>query len=339
LNFAPRGGLAWDPFGGGKTSVRAGFGLFHDQILPKYYFFSGSLNPPFTTRTSITPPPPPAIPPFPNIVANFDRNAPIRAQLQTVNFGLQTPYIMHFNVSVQRSFPGDWDLTLGYAGSRGIHLIRLGDANLAPETIINGRKVYQPQLGRRNPNFTGIWQRVTDAQSFYNALQVSALKRFSHGLRAQLSYTFSRTVDDSSGINSQDFDNSVQYGMDWYDRKMDRGLSSFHAKHNLTFNWTCDLPFGRSLTGVAGAIVKGWQLNNITSIQSGHPFTVRLGFNRSGNLNTTSFSIHERPNVKAGFSNNPILGGPDRYWDINAFELPPVNERGNLGRNTLIGPG
>jgi hypothetical protein len=66
---------------------------------------------------------------------------------------------------------------------------------------------------------------------------------------------------------------------------------------------------------------------------------VRLGFNRSGNLNTTSFSMHERPNVKTGASNNPILGGPDRYWDINAFELPPVNERGNLGRNTLIGPG
>jgi hypothetical protein len=63
-----------------------------------------------------------------------------------------------------------------------------------------------------------------------------------------------------------------------------------------------------------------------------------MGFNHSGNLNTTSFSMHERPNVKAGASNNPILGGPDRYWDINAFELPPVSQRGNLGRNTLIGP-
>ncbi len=52
-NFAPRVGSAWDPFGDGKTSVRAGFGIFHDQILPKYYFFSGSLNPPFTTRTSL----------------------------------------------------------------------------------------------------------------------------------------------------------------------------------------------------------------------------------------------------------------------------------------------
>src|SRR5256885_17179468 len=55
-------------------------------------------------------------------------------------------------------------------------------------------------------------------------------------------------------------------------------------------------------------------------------------------INSAASAANERPNVKAGFSNNPILGGPDRYWDINAFELGPANERGNLGRNTLIGP-
>ncbi|MGH9203141.1 MAG: TonB-dependent receptor domain-containing protein, partial [Vicinamibacterales bacterium] len=107
-NFAPRLGLVWDPFGTGKTSVRTGFGIFHDQILPKYYFFSGSLNPPFTTRTSIL------NPPFPNVVANFDSNAYIRAQLQTVNYDLQTPYIMQFNTSAQRQLPGDWDVMVGY---------------------------------------------------------------------------------------------------------------------------------------------------------------------------------------------------------------------------------
>jgi len=331
-NFAPRLGLAWDPFRTGRTSVRAGFGLFFDQILPKYYFFSGSLNPPFTTRTTIL------NPPFPNVVANFDPNAYIVAQLQSVNFNLQTPYIIQYNLSVQRELPGNVDVTLGYAGSRGVHLFRLGDANLAPETIVNGRKVYQPQLGRRNPKFAGIWHRVTDAQSFYNAFQLSAVRRFANGFRAQTSYTFSRSIDDASGINSQDFSNVVQYGLDWYDRTIDRGLSAFHAKHNLSFNWTYNLPFGSGLSGVPHALLAGWQLNNITTITSGHPFTVRLGFNRSGNLNTTSFSMHERPNLKPGASNNPVLGSPDRYWDINAFELPPVNERGNVGRNTLIGP-
>jgi len=332
-NFAPRLGLAWDPFGSGKTSLRAGFGIFHDEILPKYYFFSGSLNPPFTTRTSIQ------TPPFPNVLANFNPNAPISAQLQTVNFDLQTPYIMQFNVNVQRALPGDFDVMVGYVGSRGKNLLRLGDANLAPSTVVNGVTTFQPQLGRRNPNFAGIWQRVTDSESFYNSLQVSVQKRMSHGWRAQASYTFSRSVDDSSGINSQDFGNVVQYGMDWYDPQRDRGLSAFDARHNLTFNWTWDLPIARESKGLVAGFLKGWQVNNITTIRSGHPFTVEMGFNRSGNLNTTSFSRHERPNLKPGCSNNPILGGPDRYWDVSCFSLPAANTYGDLGRNTLIGPG
>jgi hypothetical protein len=56
-------------------------------------------------------------------------------------------------------------------------------------------------------------------------------------------------------------------------------------------------------------------------------------------LNTTGFSMNERPDLKPGFSSNPVLGGPDRYWDISAFALPAANTRGNLGRNTLVGPG
>jgi hypothetical protein len=332
-NFAPRLGLVWDPTGTGKTSVRTGFGIFHDQILPKYYFFSGSLNPPFTTRTSIV------NPPFPNVVANFDPNAYIAAQLQTVNYDLQTPYIMQFNASIQRALGDSWDVMAGYVGSRGKNLIRLGDANLAPETIVDGVKTYQPQLRRRNPLFTGIWQRVTDAESFYNSLQMSVNRRFSSGWRAQVSYTLSESLDDSSGINSQDFSNNVQYVSDWYDLEHDRGLSAFHARHNFTANASWDIPFGAGRGGVIGALFSRWQVNGIATLRSGHPFTVELGFNRSGNLNTTSFSRHERPDLKPGCSDNPVLGGPDRYWDVNCFQLPTVNTRGNLERNTLIGPG
>ncbi|MEW6730018.1 MAG: TonB-dependent receptor [Acidobacteriota bacterium] len=335
-NFAPRVGLAWDPFGDGKTSIRAGFGLFFDEILPKYYFIAATLNPPFATRTTIVRTPTNPVP-FPNVIANFNPNTPVRPLLQTINFDLENPYTIQYNLSIQRALPGNWSLTLGYAGSRGNHLLRVAEANLAPESIVNGVKVYHPERGRRNPNFTGIFQRVSDAQSFYNALQVSLLKQSSYGLSTQVSYTFSRSVDDSSGINSQDFNNVIQYGLDFYDRSADRGLSAFHVKHNFTFNSTYDLPFGRTMKGVIGALVRGWQINNITTIRSGHPFTVRMGFNRSGNLNTISFGANERPNIKAGV--NPVLGGPDRYLNPAAFELPPANQRGNLGRNTFIGPG
>ena len=316
----------------GRTSIRAGFGLFDDEILPKYYFFSGSLNPPYTERASLV------NPPFPNLLTSFDPNH-VKYQLQTTNYDLQNPYAVQFNLGIQQSLRGDWVVGAAYAGSRGNHLLRIGDANLAPFTLLNGVKVYHPELGRMNPNFASITQRISDSQSFYNALQLSAQKRFSDGLRAQISYTFSRSIDDASGINSQDFSDGTPYVVDFYDRKIDRGLSAFWAQHVFTGNWSYEVPFARSMKGPGALLLKGWQLNSITTVQTGHPFEVRLGFNRSGNLNTVNYAMHERPDLKAGYSNNPILGGPDRYWDINAFQLQPANQRGNLGRNTLLGPG
>src|SRR6516165_3199661 len=205
-NFAPRIGIAWDPFSNGKTSVRAGFGIFDDEILPKYYVFSGSTNPPFTQRSSIV------RPLFPNLLANFDPNH-VLYQMQTLNYDLQNPYALQFNAGVQRSFPGNWLVSAAYSGSRGVHLFRVGDANLAPSTVVNGIKVYHPELGRRNPNFGSAAQRTSDAQSFYNALQLSAQKQVSSGLRAQFSYTFSRAIDDASGVNSQDFTDGTPYVM------------------------------------------------------------------------------------------------------------------------------
>src|SRR5919201_1848449 len=151
---------------------------------------------------------------------------------------------------VQQALPGNWDVFVGYVGSRGRNLLRVGDANLAPEIIVNGEKVYQTALGRRNPNFAGIFQRATDAESFYDSLQVSLVRRLSGGLRAQVSYTLADATDDASGINSQDFDSGVQYGLDWYDPRRDRGPSAFFAKHNLTFNWSWEIPVAASRGGV-----------------------------------------------------------------------------------------
>ncbi len=332
-NFAPRIGVAWDPFRDGKTSVRAGFGIFYDEILPKYYVFSGALNPPFMFRSSLT------NVSLTGLAALIGTKNPgnVLPLVQTINFDLQSPYIMQYNLSLQRSLPGNVDVTIGYAGSRGNHLIRIGEANLAPFDIVNGRTVFQPALGRRNKNFLGIFQRTTDAQSFYNSAQLSVIKRYSRGLRAQLSYTFAHSVDDASGINSQDFNNNVQYVSNWYQRTTDRGLSAFAVRHSLAFNWTWDLPFAKGAKGAKAVLLKGWQLNNIAAVASGPPFTIRLGFNGSGNLNTTSFSANDRPDAVTGV--NPILGDPAKYLNIAAFALPPANTQGSLGRNTLAGPG
>jgi hypothetical protein len=332
FNVSPRAGLAWDPFRDGRTAIRAGFGMFYDPILSKYLSLPGAVTPPYTLRTSV----PNA--PFPNVLANLSAAAAAVSPAHAMEFQPESPYMMQYNLAIERTIGKTWSLMAAYVGSRGLHLFRTADANLAPETIVNGEEVYQPQLGRRNPNFGGIWPRVTDAQSRYSALQLGLTKRLAHGLRAQASYSFSRSIDDAAGTYSQDFSNQNPYGTDYYDRRFDKGLSPFHAKNNLTLNWTYNIPAPGTGPGWMRAALRNWQANNISSLQSGHPFTVQLGFLRSGNLNT-GFSMNERPNVKPGYTGDPTPGGPDRYWDVNAFELPAVNHRGNLGRNSLIGPG
>ncbi len=228
---------------------------------------------------------------------------------------------MQFNASVQRALGDSWDVVAGYVGSRGHNLIRLGDANLAPETIVNGVKTYQPQLGRRNPLFTGIWQRMTDAKSFYDSLQLSLNRRYSSGWRAQVSYTLSEATDDASGINSQDFSNNVQYVSDWYDLEHDRGLSAFHARHNLTANASWDLPFFAGRGGVAGALLSGWQVNGIATLRSGHPFSIELGFNRSGQSEHDRVFAPRASGLEAGMLGQP---GARRTGSLLGRELLPV---------------
>ena len=125
-------------------------------------------------------------------VANFDANAYIRAQLQTVNYDLQTPYIMQFNVERPARASGDWDVMVGYVGSRGQEPPASGRREPGAGDDRERRQDLSAAARAAQPAFTGIWQRVTDAESFYNSFQLAAKKRFSHGWRAQVSYTFSR---------------------------------------------------------------------------------------------------------------------------------------------------
>ena len=240
-NFAPRIGVAWDPFGKKKTSIRAGFGLFYDEILLKYLFFSGITNTPFSVRTTIN------NPVFPDVLRNFNIQT-LKPTMRNIEASPTTPYMAQFNFSMQQELPGKWDLNAAFVGSRGVHLFRGGDANLSPREIVGGVTVFHPELGRRNPNFGPILQGTSDARSFYNSLQVTVRRNMSRSVRMQAAYTLSHSVDDASGIAQADFDSSPQFAMDQWDRLRDRGLSAFDARHNLTMNWV-----GRSSLREKGA--------------------------------------------------------------------------------------
>ena len=123
--------------------------------------------------------------------------------------------------------------------------------------------------------------------------------------------------------------------MDPDDRNRDHGLSSYHALHIVSTNFTYDLP-GASLSGAAGTILGGWQLSSIISANTGEPVTVLVGFNQSRNRIGRNA---DRPDLRPGGDISPVLGGPDQYFDPTQFLLPAPGTYGNLGRNTLVGPG
>ena len=99
-------------------------------------------------------------------------------------------------------------------------------------------------------------------------------------------------------------------------------------------NFNYDFP-QTGLTGAAGRLLNGWQVSGIANITDGAPFTAENSGDRDRDAATGSGS---RPNL-IGTSNNPVLGGPDQYFDVNSFELQPIGTYGNLGKNTIIGPG
>src|SRR5947208_12285814 len=154
----------------------------------------------------------------------------------------------------------------------------------------------------------------------------------------QASYTLGKSEDlGSQAIGSADFDNSFQprYAFDPMDNK---GLSDFDIRHNFAFNATWEIPFGQSLGGSARALAHGWQLSSILTIRSGIPFTPVLGFDRARAL-PRSGGAGQEPDLVAGCSLNPVLGGADQYYGASCFSLPAARTVGNVPRTRILGPG
>ncbi len=344
----PRIGIAWDPRGDGKTAIRAGAGIFHNQLVAYWYNLAGSNLLPFSKSVNVftfSAPPfsdPTCCIPFPNA---FDL-----VTEQTTPTGLPlnpdsaVPMFVQYNLNIQQEISSDTSLTVGYVGSHGSHLPRAVNANPNVFSLDqDGSKRWAAgRLPRLNPNFALFLYTTNDVNSFYNSLQVSLNKRFSNNLQYQFSYTWSHSVDDGSQQLGSEATTSPQNHTDVDNRKADRGHSMFDVRHNFTANATFDLPFGSgqrwgsSTTGFAQAFISGWQINSIVSLADGSPVTLIDGFGRS---NSGDFLNPERPNLVSGADNNPVLGGPDRYYDSTPFVIQEAGKFGDLGRATLIGPG
>jgi hypothetical protein len=223
-----------------------------------------------------------------------------------------------------------------------VELPGFADLNAARAEEVDGRLVFPATARRPNPNFDEIRLRYPVASSFYNALQASLNRRFSDGFQFRTSYTFSKSVDDTSGSQtSGDVSGSTSRIPYLYDEDLYRGLSAFDVRHSVSFSSTYELPvgpgrrFGSDMTGVAAGFLSGWQFGGIVTLSSGYPGSVQMS-NR-----LTAFGVGEDfPDVADGADKNPIRAGDyEQYVDPASFVFPPARTLGNLGRNTVIQPG
>lgn len=331
-DFAPRFGFAWDVLGNGKTSVRGGLGVYYDSFAPTWWYATGDTQPP-ATRADI------ANPPFPNLYAALISGNPTIVQVSPTPSGISAdPSTMQYSLTLQRQLSANTVLSAGYQGSVGRHLYTRGQENIVLPTILPDGTKFFPAGGIRLRTDLGNTRYVrTQANSDYNGLVVGLQKRLSRGLQFQLSYTYSKSMDTNSVPNTFQL-------MDTLNWKADRSLSDFDTRHNLSFNYIWDLPFGHGrglgskLTGAVARVVGGWQVGGLAKIGSSSPLSITDSVKNWSRNGSTGSSIMERPNLLPGKSNNPVLGSPDKWFDPTVLQVQQLGFYGNLGRNTLSGP-
>ena len=329
--FAPRVGFAWTPFPDSKTVVRGGFGIFYDQLWMNLYG-NTRWSPPFYHTTFFL------SPAFPDPTAGSGGAFPVGIN-SPFQFNPSQPYAMQYNLNIQRELPGSMAFTIGYVGTRGVHLPTQQAVNPpTPQIQPDGSLFFPAGAPRLNPNFGPVSDILMAGNSFYNALQLSLARHFAQGLEFQVSYTFSKIIDDVSGPYPTDFTTDPAVPQNPFNLHASRSVSSFDHTHAFVANFNYELPFGHSRkygsqsSGVVNAIIGDWAISGITSAVTGNPFTVLLGFDRCQVVDTPCY-----PDVAPG--NLRVTGNPNQWYDPAGFTLQPAGTLGNSPRNVLRGPG
>lgn len=373
-NFGPRFGFAYRPFGGTRTVVRGGYGIFYDTVpmiltedtienwpyviedqqdlgilqngLPPAEGFFGFLipNPGLNTFSS---PGVAAFFPGPNVFSPDFRNA----------------YVQSWNFGVQRELPGNMVVEIAYAGNKGTRLNRRQNTNTAEPLGIgavigdltndptvrtdigNGRNQFRRlvpiavQNGIIVPQ-SNIFETTSTAFSNYHGVQMRLEKRYSSGVTFITTYTFSKAISDASGFDDGGDAGTGNRIQNILDLKADKGLADGDHRHRFTTAWVWDLPFGRNSRGLLKSLIGGWGIDGIATLQSGYPITVR----RSGDPGSIGTEGALRPDLVCNPNLSPSEQTVARFFDTSCFVAPESLISGDVrfgtaGHTTVEGPG
>jgi hypothetical protein len=375
LNFQPRIGLAWDPFGNGKTAVRAAFGIYDELPLP-WVFTHGSTGVlPYSLEKDGS-----------NLPAgSFPTGAVALVSLPNLTtvgnrYIQQDPkrnYTMNWNLNIQRELAGNVTAGVAYVGSRTLHSpFSTDDSNMVLPTLTSAGYLWpcDPSLlaqqmtctgggTRLNPNVGRIRATWWDNNATYNGLQAGLAKRMSHGFQAQGSYTWSKCIDmGSGGMLGDPYANSLSSLM-FFNKGGRRGLCDYNIAHNFVLNYLWQVPAPSFGGGITRRLLGGWELGGVLVASTGSPFTLTLGGDPLGQNSTDAKSFVSRV-AGPGCGGNPVNSGSvNNYIKLNCFSDPMapasfanlcqpasdgnggfvagtcMNLFGDNGRNTVVGPG
>jgi Carboxypeptidase regulatory-like domain len=337
-NLGPRFGIAYSP-DGGKTAIRSAFGI---SYFPDNFGATGGTlerNFPLFTINRLTTPTP--FTPFWTLSGN-GLIAPIPISYSPggtltpppgfgvfyVAKGFKQDQAQVWNFSIERQLPGDMMFSIAYVGTHGVHLYR----DLQLNTALPGPGAIPPRLPFYSvaPNIPTVDQRNGDGTSHYNALQAKFDKRFSNGVSLLVSYTFSKTMDNTNNI-LYPWNDSLNY-------TLSNGFKLVDVPQNLVLSYTYQLPFGNGrklLSGSSGAaakLVSGWSVNGITTFQSGQPLGIHVGnnlLNNNGSFNYADITCSSVATPKQ----------VNQWFDTSCFSAPAPYTFGNSGVGHVRGPG
>lgn len=353
-DFAPRVGLAWDPFGKGQTSIRAGYGIYHEQILNGIFLQNIGINVPYQQNASLS-----------NVVLdNPGGGASITAtvpNLRAVQKDWKTPYMQHWSLDVQHQLTKDTVVTLGYYGSKGTNLIGVTEMNeVAPGVALNSTcatgNTYiggpSATLGPcqpagyafrnlttvlNNPNISGgtrfadllILDQLRPFKGYrsiamiqprygsnYHSLQAFGQHRFSGSSQLNVAYTWSKNLTDAQTDRNSAPQNSYDARAEWARATLDR-------RHVLNFNYVYELPWFDKQRGFIGKLLGGIQLSGIATYQTGLPFTAVTASIDYAGLGLINSNPVARPNQIC----NPNANAPQtqqQWFDIRCLPLNPL---------------